>query len=121
VQHKRQVLYPSNYFLDILEVEYTGVGIDQLQPNLRMNNSNSRLHALYEREKALRDRIAREKLAQQKREETQRKRLATLLGGVLLTADLSPTTRVELLRIVAAASTALPDRQKKQLRDAGWL
>ncbi|HXQ25955.1 MAG TPA: hypothetical protein VN822_06080 [Candidatus Acidoferrales bacterium] len=81
--------------------------------------NNERIEALYEKEKALRERIIKAKAEQQKRAAAQRKALAQILGGALIDAELSPDLKSAIRQILAGAG--LEDRAKRLLRDGGWL
>ena len=83
------------------------------------NGNGNGLEALYEKEKALRERIAKMKAEQQKREALFRKRLAEIIGAALMAADLAPELKSSIKQILAGA--ALEDRQKRTLREGGWL
>jgi len=83
------------------------------------NGNGNGLEALYEKEKALRERIAKMKAEQQKREALFRKRLAEIIGAALMAADLAPELKSSIKQILAGA--ALEDRQKRLLREGGWL
>lgn len=84
----------------------------------RMKNDNG-LIALYEKEKALRERIIKAKAEQQKRAAAQRKALAEIIGGALIGADLAPDLKSSITAILAGAG--LEDRAIRLLRDGGWL
>jgi hypothetical protein len=77
------------------------------------------LEALYEKEKALRARIVEARAAQQKREAQFRKRLAEIIGGALIGADIPPDLKSSITAILAGAG--LEDRAIRLLREGGWL
>ena len=81
--------------------------------------NNEQIEALYEKEKALRERIIKAKAEQQKRAAAQRKALAQILGGALIDAELSPDLKSSIKQILAGAG--LEDRAIRLLRDGGWL
>jgi predicted enzyme related to lactoylglutathione lyase len=84
-----------------------------------MNNGNG-LEALMEKEKALRERIAKAKAEQMKRAAAQRKALAQILGGALIDAEtIPPEVKSAITAILAAAG--LEDRARKILKQGGWL
>jgi hypothetical protein len=88
------------------------------------NENGNGLEALYEKEKALRERIAKAKAQQQKREALSLKCDAGDLGGALITADekgaIPPDLKTNIKAVILAAG-GLEDRQKQRLQKRGWI
>jgi len=82
-------------------------------------NGNGLIEALYEKEKALHERIVKAKAEQQKREAMFRKRLAEIIGAALMAADIPPELKSSIKQILAGAG--LEDRAIRLLREGGWL
>ena len=83
------------------------------------NGSDARLLALEKREADIRVKLAAARELKRKREAEFRKRLAEIIGGVLIVADIPPELKSSISQLLAVA--ALEDRQKRMLREGGWL
>jgi len=87
---------------------------------LMTSSDNTRLDALRKREVALKAAIAAEHIRQQKREEKERARLATLIGTALIDeAEHQPDLALTLRHILKTVQ--FDERGKKFLEDRGWL
>jgi hypothetical protein len=85
-----------------------------------MNNGTGELEGLYEKEKALRERIARAKAKQQQREAKNRKRLAEIIGNAMVReAEKYPDFREKFKQ---ALNESVTDEKERQfLKERGWL
>ena len=83
------------------------------------NGNDGLIEALYEREKALRERIAQAKADRQRQIARQRAELAKIIGTVLIDADIPPAVKSSIMAILAAAG--LEDRAKRFLEVHGWV
>lgn len=81
--------------------------------------NNEFIEALREREKAIRAQIAQATADQRKRDAKNRKRLAEIIGGALIGADIPPDLKSSIKGILAAS--ALEDRARRFLAEGGWL
>jgi hypothetical protein len=79
---------------------------------------NGLIEALREREKALRAQIAAATADQRKREAKNRKRLAEIIGGALIDADIPADLKSSIRQILAGAG--LEDRARRFLQERGW-
>ena len=83
------------------------------------NGGDARLLALEKREADIRAKLAAARELKRKREAEFRKRLAEIIGAALLDADIPPELKSSISQLLAVA--ALEDRQKRMLREGGWL
>jgi hypothetical protein len=85
-----------------------------------MNDDTGVLEALYAKEKALRERIAKAKAEQQKREERNRRRLAQIIGeAMVIEAEAYPEFKEKFKEALNQIVT--DEKQRQFLKERGWL
>ena len=84
------------------------------------SSGNARIEALYEKEKALRVRIAMERQKVERQKARERAALEKIIGGAVVDqASLSAELQLTITRVLDVTIT--DERQRQFLRDRGWL
>ena len=85
------------------------------------NNSNERIEFLKKREAEIREKLAAERLKQQKREWRDYKRLKDVVGGAVLAKSTEDTEVEEMLKRVLKTAPIASEGDRKLLQAKGWL